>query len=214
MAGSRAERPGQQRVRRAVFQVLVATFAIVYSAPLAMVQPGTRAWNFAFGSNMDVFTRRRRQLEPSRIAPGVAQGWELCFSLPGIPYIEPAFAALRPSSNVSTHGVCLELDKESWLRLLVSEGVFRPDEMERIQTNSLQEVLELAARPEATFGYRLLPLEAGMGVTSLDASVVVGVMTLFWGPHQSRRLPSGRSVPHLDCLLVSRLGGRNFRDAG
>ena len=73
---------------------------------------------------MDVSTRRRRQLAPSEIRPAVAEGWELHFSLPGIPYIEPSFAALRRGSNVSTHGVCLELDRESWLRLLVSEGGF------------------------------------------------------------------------------------------
>ena len=93
----------------------------IYASPSAMIAPG-KAWNFAFGSNMDISTRNRRQLEVSQIQPAVADGWELHFSLPGIPYIEPGFAALRPS-NVSTHGLCLELDRESWLRLLVSEGV-------------------------------------------------------------------------------------------
>ncbi len=93
----------------------------IYASPSAMIAPG-KAWNFAFGSNMDISTRNRRQLEVSQIQPAVAEGWELHFSLPGIPYIEPGFAALRPS-NVSTHGLCLELDRESWLRLLVSEGV-------------------------------------------------------------------------------------------
>eukprot|EP00438_Fugacium_kawagutii_P034160 Skav226368 [mRNA] locus=scaffold290:99093:100678:+ [translate_table: standard] len=95
--------------------------AAVLTASPAMVPSAARAWNFAFGSNMDVSTRRRRQLEVIDLQPAVAHGWELHFSLPGIPYIEPSFAALRPS-NVSTHGVCLELDRESWLRLLVSEG--------------------------------------------------------------------------------------------
>ena len=119
-----------------------------------------RAWNFAFGSNMDVFTRRRRQLEPKRIVPATVYDWELRFSLPGLPYIEPAFAALCPMDGVSSHGVCLELDQKSWLRLLVSEGVLRPDEVQKLQDTPLAEILELAKRP-ATFGYRLLPIEAG-----------------------------------------------------
>lgn len=127
----------------------------------AMVPSPSRAWNFAFGSNMDVSTRRRRQLEPTELQPAVAEGWEMHFSLPGIPYIEPSFAALRPS-NVSTHGVCLELDRQSWLRLLVSEGVLRPDEANGLKSEALQEILELAARPRDGFGYRLLPIEVGM----------------------------------------------------
>lgn len=155
-------------VRRWHVQPGVHAFALLVGVLLGrnaptMVEPlsrgSDRAWNFAFGSNMVPSTRQRRRLEPSRTVPAVVQGWELHFSLPGIPYIEPAFAALRPS-NVSTHGVCLELDKENWLRLLVSEGVFRPDEANAMKRASLQEVLELAAKPTATFGYRLLPLQA------------------------------------------------------
>ena len=119
-----------------------------------------RAWNFAFGSNMDVFTRKRRQLEVNSIVPAAVWDWELRFSLPGLPYIEPAFAALCPMEGVSTHGVCLELDQRSWLRLLVSEGVLRPDEVQKLKDTPLAEILELAARP-ANFGYRLLPIEAG-----------------------------------------------------
>lgn len=138
----------------------------IYASPSAMIAPG-KAWNFAFGSNMDISTRNRRQLEVSQIQPAVADGWELHFSLPGIPYIEPGFAALRPS-NVSTHGLCLELDRESWLRLLVSEGVLRPDEANS-QSGSLEDILHLAARPRDGFGYRLLPIEVqayGSTVTS------------------------------------------------
>lgn len=113
-----------QRRHGAYFFKFIIIFPVLMMAAPAMVPslPSPfRAWNFAFGSNMDVSTRRRRQLAPSEIRPAVAEGWELHFSLPGIPYIEPSFAALRPG-NVSTHGVCLELDRESWLRLLVSEG--------------------------------------------------------------------------------------------
>lgn len=156
---ARLRRHGGYFFKFIIFPVLMmlAAPAMVPSLPSPF-----RAWNFAFGSNMDVSTRRRRQLAPTEIRPAVAEGWELHFSLPGIPYIEPSFAALRPGSNVSTHGVCLELDRESWLRLLVSEGVLGPDEANGLKSEALQEILELAARPRDGFGYRLLPIEVGM----------------------------------------------------
>lgn len=119
-AARRQPRNGRD-LRWKAFIPLMAAAVLTASSPAMVPSGAARAWNFAFGSNMDITTRRRRQLEVSDLQPAVAHGWELHFSLPGIPYIEPSFAALRPS-NVSTHGVCLELDRESWLRLLVSEG--------------------------------------------------------------------------------------------
>ena len=124
----------------------------------------SRAWNFAYGSNLDELTRRRRQLRPSQIQPAVAHGWELRFSLPGIPFLEPAFASLRPSrsNSISTHGVCLELGMEGWFRLLTSEGVLGAAEVNelRMRQASLEEVLDRAAKKDQDVrGYRLLPIE-------------------------------------------------------
>ncbi|CAE7244661.1 aclK [Symbiodinium sp. CCMP2456] len=138
-------------------------------AMLAGDKPMRRAWNFAFGSNMDKFTRMRRQLQPTQKLPAVADGWELWFSLAGVPFLEPSFATLRPSQNISTHGVCLELGRESWIRLLVSEGVFGAADINefRMRQVPLEEILDRAAkRGQAVRGYRLLPIEVSMYSTS------------------------------------------------
>eukprot|EP00931_Biecheleriopsis_adriatica_P064877 TRINITY_DN39555_c0_g1_i2.p1 TRINITY_DN39555_c0_g1~~TRINITY_DN39555_c0_g1_i2.p1 ORF type:complete len:256 (+),score=43.44 TRINITY_DN39555_c0_g1_i2:242-1009(+) len=111
---------------------------------------------------MDEGTRQRRGLQPSRLVPAVAPGWELTFSLPGIPYLEPAFAALRPAP-VCCHGVCLELDAESWLRLLQTEGVLDVMKVQELRSRkaSLEEVLDLAAQPRP-YGYRLAEMTVDM----------------------------------------------------
>lgn len=140
----------------------------------ASVNPAT-AWNFAFGSNLDVGTRNRRGLRTFQLAPACAWGWELTFSLQALPYIEPAFAALQPvpsGSSVCAHGLLLELDCESWLRLLSSEGVLSTSDAARLrlQGASLDEVLAYAQEsrrvpsagasqssdPKASKGYQLV----------------------------------------------------------
>ena len=159
----------QPRRKHRQASLLIGGFAAISVSVLLFHSSWTTAfavsaWNFAYGSNMDKFTRARRQLEPTQTLPAVADGWELWFSLPGLPFLEPAFATLRPSSNISTHGVCLELDKESWFRLLASEGVLGAAEISdlRLRGASLEEVLEEAAKKgQDVRGYRLLPIEAG-----------------------------------------------------
>ena len=37
-------------------------------------------------------------------APARARGWEVCFSLQGVPYLEPAFAALRRAERPGGEG--------------------------------------------------------------------------------------------------------------
>lgn len=124
------------------------------------------AWNFAFGSNLDQGTRDRRGLQPIQLVPARARGWELTFSLQGAPYIEPAFAALRPappSSGVVSHGLCLELDKEGWLRLLQTESVLDAGEASqlRLQDATLEDVFRVAEQSsrDRKGGYRLEALE-------------------------------------------------------
>ncbi|CAE8655845.1 unnamed protein product [Polarella glacialis] len=144
------------------------------AAPLSW-PPTSSALNFAFGANLDEGTRSRRGLAPSRLLPAKVPGWELTFSLRGVPYLEPGFAALRRTeaptggaSEVCSHGLCLDLDSEGWLRLLQTEGVFSLQEAGDLRSRraSLEEVLERAqelrkppgeARPS---GYRLAPVEA------------------------------------------------------
>ena len=147
--------------------LLAASYRPVAMARVPTSKGASRALNFAFGSNMDESTRMRRQLQPTQILPAVANGWELFFSLPGVPFLEPAFATLRPADgSISTHGVCLDLDRESWFRLLASEGVLGAADIKELRTQgaSLEEVLERAAKTgqDVVRGYRLLPIEAGL----------------------------------------------------
>jgi len=63
----------------------------------------------------------------------------------------------------------LELDRESWFRLLTSEGVLGVNEVQelRFRRASLEEVLKHAAKTaQPTRGYRLLPIEVSMYATS------------------------------------------------
>ncbi|CAE7202917.1 gliK [Symbiodinium natans] len=157
----------------------------------------SRAWNFAYGSNLDELTRRRRQLRPSQIQPAVAHGWELRFSLPGIPFLEPAFASLRPSrsNSISTHGVCLELGMEGWFRLLTSEGVLGAAEVNelRMRQASLEEVLDRAAKKDQDVrGYRLLPIEVLTYSTSQRETAYALVDGNFEPPAPQIKLPSLR----------------------
>lgn len=151
---------------------LLGTVAAVSSLVLGQVSAclagvvKDRAWNFAYGSNMEEGTRRRRGLEPLQMLPGMVKGWELTFSLPGVPYLEPAFAALRPASancTVSCHGLCLELDTASWLRLLQTEGVLSVQEVAELslQGATLEDVITRASSGSGR-GYRLAPVRVDM----------------------------------------------------
>lgn len=94
--------------------------------------------------------------------PAYVPGWELTFSLAGVPFLEPAFAAVRPAlpgSGASVHGVCLQLDRKGWLRLLQTEGVLDGAAAVRLQSQQacLQDILAeaQARRPSKGRGYRL-----------------------------------------------------------
>lgn len=113
---------------------------------------------------MDEGTRERRGLNPKAIVPARLQGWELTFSLGGVPYLEPAFAAVRPApaEGIEVHGVCLQLDREGWLRLLQSEGVLGPSAVAalRLRAAPLPQVLaEAETRQRGLGGYRLERVE-------------------------------------------------------
>jgi hypothetical protein len=53
-------------------------------------------WYFAYGSNMNkkVF-QGRRLIKPAESVAAVLPGWQLTFNQPGLPFIEPAFAAVE-----------------------------------------------------------------------------------------------------------------------
>lgn len=114
------------------------------------VSPRKTAWNFAYGSNLNEGVRSRRQLSPCSLVPAQVHGWELTFDLRAVPYLEPAFATLRQAplaSNISVHGLCLELDRDGWLRLLQSEGVLNSFQIAELKLRNaeLEDILQLAS---------------------------------------------------------------------
>ena len=54
-------------------------------------------WRFGYGSNIGLTTlQTKKNLRPKRYLVGSIKGWELYFQ-PGIPFVEPGFAAIHPS---------------------------------------------------------------------------------------------------------------------
>ena len=76
---------------------------------------------FAYGANMnrDVFLGRRR-FRPLSTETAVLPGYELLFAARGMTFLEPAFAALRPTAAACVHGVlyCLRKDEAERLHRL------------------------------------------------------------------------------------------------
>jgi len=211
--------------------LLHATLSAAGTCAAAVVPPAT-AWNFAFGANMDRGTRERRGLDPAAIAPACLVGWELAFSLPGVPFAEPAFAAVRPAptGDLQVHGVCLELDREGWLRLLQSEGVLGPSAAMamRLRGTELPDILAEAGRarrrgPGGPAGYRLERVEVqpyhdsgnSLGsssprrayvLTDVDVSVAGDAVTA--SGTSGYAAVDGRSLPSVRYWRLLRSGAR------
>ena len=93
---------------------------------------------FAYGSNVNTKTfNGTRGITPSAAYPAVLPGYELVFNVPGLPFVEPAFASVRrvvgekpktaPSTGrfarfaTETHGVAYVVTDEQWRTILRTE---------------------------------------------------------------------------------------------
>ena len=93
---------------------------------------------FAYGSNMhkSVF-QGRRMISPAESLPAVLPGWRLTFGQPGLPYSEPAFAAVEPVTGSAAggqrqqqpevHGVVHRITPSQWNYVLETEGASSQD---------------------------------------------------------------------------------------
>ncbi|KAK1732409.1 hypothetical protein QTG54_016890 [Skeletonema marinoi] len=65
----------------------------------------THKWRFGYGSNLGLKTlREKKNLSVDRYHVGIIKGYELYF-MPGLnEYVEPAWAAIRPSPDSELHG--------------------------------------------------------------------------------------------------------------
>lgn len=135
-ASFRASRRHARRARRAWTTTAEAASPAASSAPEPIrAPPGSRVY-FAYGSNVNTKTMKgTRGITPSAAYPAVLPGYELVFNVPGLPFIEPAFASVRrvvtgktddaPSRfarfATETHGVAYVVTDEQWRTILRTE---------------------------------------------------------------------------------------------
>lgn len=83
----------------------------------------SHVWNFAYGGNMNPrILLGRRGIRPAESAAARLEGYRLAFNLPGIPWLEPAFANVVPRAGAVVHGVLHRLSREQMARLDRFEG--------------------------------------------------------------------------------------------
>jgi ribosomal protein S16 len=76
------------------------------------MEMSNNVWRFGYGSNIGLTTlREKKNLNPSKFLTGTIKGWELYFS-PGIPHVEPGFAAVRANPDAVLHGSAFCIPEE------------------------------------------------------------------------------------------------------
>ena len=93
-ASFRAPRRHARRAPRAWTTTAASPAASSAPEPIR-APPGSRVY-FAYGSNVSTKTfNGTRGITPSAAYPAVLPGYELVFNVPGLPFVEPAFASVR-----------------------------------------------------------------------------------------------------------------------
>jgi hypothetical protein len=77
---------------------------------------------FAFGANMSSVVLRRRGIVVLSREPARLRGHRLVFDLPGIPWVEPAFASIVPDPEHDVYGVLYRLTPDQLDRVGNYEG--------------------------------------------------------------------------------------------
>lgn len=91
----------------------------------AVDDDASRVNYFAYGSNINPSTFQGvRNMKPTASVPCVLRDYELVFNVPGVPYVEPAFASVRAAADVVTHGVSHAITLEEWEYLVTTEGSY------------------------------------------------------------------------------------------
>ena len=78
---------------------------------------------FAFGANMSSAVLRRRRIEVLSREPARLRGYRLVFDLPGLPWVEPAFANIVRHPEHEVYGVLYQLTQEQVDRVDSFEGL-------------------------------------------------------------------------------------------
>lgn len=81
-----------------------------------------RVWRFGYGSNIGLETlKQKKNLNPVQYHTGTIEGWELYF-MKGFKYVEPGWAAVRPSTSKILHGSAFLITDEEAEGLDRQEG--------------------------------------------------------------------------------------------
>jgi hypothetical protein len=65
----------------------------------------TPCWYFAYGANMSTRVLERRGIRPTTSEAARLAGYRLAFDLPGLPFVEPAFASVAVDDASIVYGV-------------------------------------------------------------------------------------------------------------
>jgi hypothetical protein len=80
---------------------------------------------FCYGSNLNPSTFDGvRGMRPTSSTPCVLRGFELAFNVPGVPYVEPAFASAVAREGAECHGVAHGITRDEWEYLVTTEGSY------------------------------------------------------------------------------------------
>lgn len=80
---------------------------------------------FAYGSNVGSKTfSTRRNIQPKSVQNGKILDYRLSFNVPGVPFLEPAFASVTRQKGEETHGACYTITKDEFRYLLQTEGSY------------------------------------------------------------------------------------------
>ena len=113
-------------------------------------KPAQNVWYIAYGSNMSAEKFQKvRGIKPLETASVRLPGWELTLEIPGMPYIEPAYASIRPrrhrriclpasesmalllnqekdlkryEDGVVVEGCAYLITPDQWIKVIASEG--------------------------------------------------------------------------------------------
>ena len=72
-----------------------------------------RVWLFGIGANMNVeHLERQKGVKVLDNSPGKVMDWEMTFTAPIVPYVEPAMASASPKAGEEIHGLAYAVSKE------------------------------------------------------------------------------------------------------
>ena len=189
-ASFRAPRLHARRAPRAWTTTAEAASPAASSAPEPIrAPPGSRVY-FAYGSNVNTKTMNStRGITPSAAYPAVLPGYELVFNVPGLPFVEPAFASVRrvvgekhdaPSNGrfarfaTETHGVAYVVTDEQWRTILRTETSYVREDvtLERFFPATAREILDPSGKthpraPQKIFATTLVFPDLDVGGTAL-----------------------------------------------